>query len=121
MGDGGVASLMSEELGAPFWEYVTETDGCVLYRRMNEEADNSSGIRTVRVQIPFPVPAKRVFDFVWDLSNRRKFDSLVTDLQVVVDIKDELVEPVKACDVLYASFSMPFPISSRDFVHVRYV
>lgn len=90
-----------------------------MYRRIAAEEDNSSGIYTVRTMANFDFPAKVIFDFIWNIDNRRKFDSYIKVLEVAEDIKDELEEPVKACDVLYASFGMPFPISSRDFVHIR--
>ena len=115
-----VSSLLAEEPDAPNWEYVTEVDACAMYRRIAAEEDNASGIYTVRTMANFDFPAQEIFDFIWNLDNRKKFDAYINTLEVAVDIKDELEDPVKACDVLYACFSMPFPISARDFVHIRF-
>lgn len=91
-----------------------------MYRRIAAEESNATGIYTVRTMAQFDFPAKEIFEFIWDLGNRRKFDGYIKDLNVIVDIKDELEDPVKGMDVLYASFSMPFPLTARDFVHIRF-
>merc|ERR1712137_255917 len=104
-----VSVLLAEEPVEPNWEYVTEVEACAMYRRIAPEENNASGIYTVRTMV----------NFIWNLDNRKKFDAYINTLDVIVDIKDELDEPVKACDVLYAAFSMPFPITGRDFVHIR--
>merc|ERR1712130_4670 len=115
-----VITLLEEEAVEPTWEYVTEVDACAMYRRHATEEDNSSGIYTVRTMANFDFPAKDIFEFIWNLDNRKKFDGYLQELKVATEVPEaELSDPVKACQVLYVSFGMPFPISSRDFVHIR--
>jgi hypothetical protein len=114
-----VAKLLDEPIEGT-WEYVTEVEACAMYRRTADEAENNSGIHTVQTMANFDFPAKEIFEFIWNTEHRKKWDGYINNLKVVVDIKDELVEPIEALDVLYAAFSMPWPITSRDFVHIRF-
>mmetsp|Transcript_141608 Transcript_141608/g.200527 ORF Transcript_141608/g.200527 Transcript_141608/m.200527 type:complete len:230 (+) Transcript_141608:17-706(+) len=117
-----VENFLNEEAVEPNWEYVTEVDACAMYRRTATEQDDNSGILTVRTVAAFDFPAKKIFEFIWDLKNRKKFDEYVKDLVPIVTIPagaELLKDPVREMDVLYASFSMPFPLYGRDFVHIR--
>merc|ERR1712137_979025 len=93
-----VEQLLKEPI-EPNWEYVTEVEACAMYRRIAEEDENNTGIYTVQTMA--------------------KFDGYVNTINQIVQIKEELVEPVNGLDVLYVSFSMPWPITARDFVHIR--
>ena len=99
------------------WEYVTEVDACSMWRRIED-----ASIQCVRTACQMDFPHHFVFQFIWDLSTRKSFDEYIKELIVAEKFEPELVtEPVKEIDILYASFGMPFPISGRDFVHIRFI
>jgi hypothetical protein len=73
----------------------------------------------VRTQATFPYKAADIFSFIWELDNRKLWDEYIKEVRVVESVP--VKEPIKVAEVVYMSFSAPFPVSHRDFCNVRYV
>eukprot|EP01094_Clydonella_sp_ATCC50884_P014771 TRINITY_DN2532_c0_g1_i1.p1 TRINITY_DN2532_c0_g1~~TRINITY_DN2532_c0_g1_i1.p1 ORF type:complete len:215 (+),score=67.27 TRINITY_DN2532_c0_g1_i1:181-825(+) len=96
------------------WEYVTDVDGCAMHRRIS---DSESPIHCVRTSALFPFPASKIFEFIWNLDNRKQWDEYVKEVRVLEEFPAK--DPIKVAQVAYQSFAAPFPVSHRDFVVVR--
>jgi len=107
-----VTELLNE--GEDKWEYVTDVDGCQMHRR---KSDSDDPIYCVRTSATFPFSAKQIFDFVWDVTNRNKWDEYFKEVRVIEELPAN--DPIKVAQVAYQSFAAPFPVYHRDFVLVR--
>eukprot|EP00276_Gloeochaete_wittrockiana_P014110 CAMPEP_0184332340 /NCGR_PEP_ID=MMETSP1089-20130417/1521_1 /TAXON_ID=38269 ORGANISM="Gloeochaete wittrockiana, Strain SAG46.84" /NCGR_SAMPLE_ID=MMETSP1089 /ASSEMBLY_ACC=CAM_ASM_000445 /LENGTH=218 /DNA_ID=CAMNT_0026655661 /DNA_START=48 /DNA_END=704 /DNA_ORIENTATION=+ len=100
------------------WEYMSEYNGCAFWRLNSDAEVTESGIYCVKTAAAFSSPAETVFNFIWDLKNRKKFDEYVKDVKQI-EVLSGLSEPIRYSEILHQSFSMPFPLSNRDFVTIR--
>eukprot|EP01115_Flamella_aegyptia_P011827 TRINITY_DN5691_c0_g1_i1.p1 TRINITY_DN5691_c0_g1~~TRINITY_DN5691_c0_g1_i1.p1 ORF type:complete len:212 (+),score=55.39 TRINITY_DN5691_c0_g1_i1:27-662(+) len=98
------------------WEYVTEIGGVAMFKRINEAQSN--GIHCIKTCSYFDFTPEEIFNWIWNLDNRKKFDNYLKKYKIIGEVEN-IEEPITNAEIMYQAFSMPFPITDRDFCLIR--
>lgn len=103
---GNPASAQTNDWAKNGWEFLNETDGVKVYRKSYPD----SAVKGVGGEAVIDAPLSKLLWVLMDHAHKKEWIDRFREARTVEEISP-LVH------IQYAAFSMPFPVSDRDFVY----